>query len=83
MMKSKLMMTVIIIGALVIGFALGQVQAVPFAPGSEEDPLVAKSYLDEQLQQHISELEQEIALLTEKAAELQAVVDELSRKMGN
>lgn len=80
MIKKYSLITVMLIGALAVGFFMGnQVQANPFAPGSPDDPLVAKSYLEEQLQLKVSELEGEIARLTDKANELQGLIDELTK----
>ncbi|MDW7674357.1 MAG: hypothetical protein SCK28_07480 [Bacillota bacterium] len=84
MQKSgKIILIVAVITALSFGFIIGQqVQASSQAPpGSQNDPLVAKSYVEEQLEAKVTELEAEIERLTTKANQLQLIVDELVKKV--
>ena len=76
--KSKLIIAVVLVAGLMVGFFVGtQVQASSFAPGSVDDPLVAQSYLEEQLQLRVNELEREISKLRDQANQLQALVNQL------
>jgi uncharacterized protein YoxC len=80
---AKIILIVGIIAGLSFGFIIGrQVQASSLVPGSQTDPLVAKSYLEEQLEAKVKVLEAEIAKLTDKANRLQVLVDDLNNKVG-
>lgn len=79
---AKILLIAGILAGLSFGFIIGrQVQASALPPGSQADPLVAKSYLEEQLEAKVKELEAEIARLTERANRLQLLVDDLNKKL--
>ncbi|MBS4025508.1 MAG: hypothetical protein KGZ96_07505 [Clostridia bacterium] len=81
---AKILLIVGIMAGLSFGFIIGhQVQASSIAPGSQTDPLVAKSYLEEELEAKVKGLEAEIAKLTDKVNRLQVLVDDLNKKVGN
>lgn len=77
--------TLIIVGAIlsiVIGYTVGKVaDASAPEPGSSDDPLVAKSYVDKALQDRITDLEKAVAELTVTAQALQSTVNELQAKI--
>ncbi|MDH7577572.1 MAG: SH3 domain-containing protein [Bacillota bacterium] len=67
------------------GFLLGSlfganVFASGSEPGSPADPLVARSYVDEQVEAYISRLEKEVAALSERALKLEQALAQLQRQ---
>lgn len=81
--KSVLFTSTAVIVAVIAGFFIGvQVQAGSVAPGSADDPLVAKSFLDEQVELRVVELEEELAQLRSRANQLERLVEDLSKKLG-
>jgi len=63
--------------ALIIGFAIIHVvQAVTAEPGSAEDPLVSKSYVD----QKISEAEQKVSQIDTKLENITATIQNINQK---
>lgn len=77
--------TIIIGGAIVsiiAGFALSKtVVANSPTPGSSEDPVVSKSYVDQAVQGQIKELESKIAELTVQSQALQSTINDLQTKI--
>lgn len=77
----------IIIGAItsvIVGFTLGKmVIADSPVPGSESDPVVTKGYVENALQERITELEKNVAELTVQAQALQSTINQLQAKIGN
>lgn len=77
--------TIIIGGAIVsiiLGFTLGKtVIANSPQPGSNQDPVVSKSYVDAVLQDRVNELEKTVAELSVQAQALQATINELQDKL--
>lgn len=78
---------VIVIGAIlsiVVGFIVGKtVIADSPAPGSNEDPVVSKSYVDKALAERVGDLEKEVAELTVQAEALQGTINELQGKLAS
>lgn len=76
---------IIIIGAavsLIAGFAMGKiVNADAPAPGSSNDPVVSKSYVDKAMQNRLQELEKQVADLTVQSQALQTMINELQAKV--
>jgi len=61
---------------LTAGFVIGQmVQAVGTIPGTADDPLVAKSYVEEAVAEQVEDLQDTIAALEDKVAALEAQLD--------
>jgi TolA-binding protein len=77
----------IIIGAItsiIVGFTLGKiVTADAPAPGSKEDPVVSKSYVDKALEERMTELENSVAELTVQAQSLQKTINQLQTRINN
>ncbi len=72
---------------IAVGFLLGaflgaDVFASGGEPGSPADPLVARSYVDEQVAVYISELEKKVAALNGRALELEQALAQLQRQAG-
>lgn len=78
--------TIIIGGAIisiVVGFTLSKtVVANSPTPGSSEDPVVSKSYVDKAVQDRIQELESKVAELTVQSQALQNTINDLQAKIG-
>lgn len=76
---------IIVVGAVLsiaLGFALGKtVIADSPAPGSEADPVVSKSYVDNAVQERIAALEREVAELSVQSQALQNTINELQAKI--
>ncbi len=67
----------------VAGFFLGPaVQANISRPGSEGDPLVSRSYVDEKMAAYIAELEAKIKELSNRAQQLEQEVAKLQKQVG-
>jgi hypothetical protein len=65
-----------------IGFWVGQsVSAETNQPGSTGDPLVSKSYVDEQVTGKIAALESKIAILTTRTEALEKTIQELQARL--
>ncbi|MHB1419749.1 MAG: SH3 domain-containing protein [Bacillota bacterium] len=80
--KLKLAMILVIAGIFAAGFFTGQgVQADNPVPGSADDPLVSKSYVEETLKQQVSDLNNVIDGLSSRADALQRQVQELQGKL--
>ncbi|MHB1128334.1 MAG: SH3 domain-containing protein [Bacillota bacterium] len=80
--KVKLTIVLIIAGVFAAGFFAGKgVQADNPVPGSADDPLVSKSYVEATLKQQIADLNKVIDTLTGRADALQRQVQELQGKM--
>jgi len=78
---------IILIGAVLsitVGFVVGKtVIANSPVPGSSEDPVVSKSYVDKALEQRVGALEEEVAQLAIQAEALQGTINQLQSKIGN
>lgn len=78
---------IVLIGAVLsitVGFFVGKtVIANSPVPGSNEDPVVAKSYVDKALEQRIGALEEEVAELAIQAEALQGTINQLQNKIGS
>jgi len=62
----------LMIALLLVGYGLGkQVQASDPLPGSDQDPLVTQSYVDNYIGSHYTDLQQQIALLTQQVIKLE------------
>ncbi|MDX9873156.1 MAG: SH3 domain-containing protein [Clostridia bacterium] len=76
---------IIVLGAvlsLAIGFMVGKtVNADAPDPGSSQDPVVSKSYVDAAVEERIGELEAQVAELTVQAQALQTTINELQTKV--
>lgn len=76
---------IIIIGAIlsiVAGFVIGQfVNAEAPAPGSSDDPVVSKSYVDKAVEERLKKLEADVAELTVQSQALQNTINELQNKI--
>lgn len=76
---------IIIVGAILsiaAGFILGKtVIANSPAPGSNADPVVSKSYVDNAVQERIAELEEAVAELSVQSQALQNTINELQTKV--
>jgi len=69
--------------ALILGYGLGrQVGAGSLIPGSQDDPLVTKSYVDSYLDSKYGELQNEIALLSSRVEQLERKIAGLSQGTG-
>ena len=81
--KKYLLFAVTAVIGVGLGFFLG---SVVFAgggePGGVSDPLVARSYVDEQVQNYIKELEEEITALNTRASKLEKELAELQTSSG-
>lgn len=77
--------TIIIGGAIIsiiAGFALSKtVVANSPTPGSSEDPVVSKSYVDQAVQDRVQELEKKVAELTVQSQALQSTINDLQAKI--
>ena len=75
----------IIIGAIVslaAGYYIGKtVDASSPVPGSSNDPVVSKSYVDKELESRVAVLETDIAELTVQAQSLVTTINELQTKL--
>lgn len=68
--------------SIVVGFTLGKtLLADSPAPGSSDDPVVSKSYVDKALQERITDLEKQVAELSVQAQALQTTINELQSKV--
>lgn len=76
------MIGVVVISVAIAGFAAGSFAGAYMAgePGTEYDPLVAESYLQEAVTQAAGELQAEIVALQEEIEALRKKVDDLERK---
>jgi TolA-binding protein len=78
---------VIVVGAVLsitVGFIVGKtVIANSPVPGSSEDPVVSKSYVDKALEQRVGALEEEVAQLAIQAEALQGTINQLQNKVGS
>ena len=64
--------TILALALLLVGYGLGKhVGAGGFLPGSKEDPLVSKSYVDHHLTAKIGEMSRQVADLSRQIAELE------------
>lgn len=64
---------------LTVGFVIGQmVQAAGVVPGSADDPLVAKSYVEEAVKKQVSNLQEKIDQLQSKVTALEEQLASLS-----
>ncbi|NLJ99940.1 MAG: hypothetical protein GX318_01725 [Clostridia bacterium] len=60
------------IALLLVGYGLGkQVGAGGFLPGSKEDPLVSKSYVDHQITSEVKDLQQQVVKLNDQIQRLE------------
>ncbi len=67
---------------LLVGYGLGkQVQASDPLPGSDQDPLVTKSYVDNYIGSHYTDLQQQIALLTQQVIKLDQRIAVLQKQI--
>ncbi len=81
--KRRLFLGMALAAAALFGFFLGRVVGADTgAPGSASDPLVAKSYVDEQVSSYVRDLEGQIAALEKKAAELEQQLARLRQGTG-
>lgn len=81
--KRYLLFTVPAVMGIALGFFLGSVVfAGGVEPGSVSDPLVARSYVDEQVKSYISELEGRITALNARALQLEKELAELQARSG-
>jgi len=72
----------LLVAFLGAGFWLGRsVSAQTSQPGSAEDPLVSKSYVDEQVGKKITDLESRVTALTTKVGALEKTVQDLQSKL--
>lgn len=78
----SVMIGVVVVCVAIAGFAAGGFAGAYMAgePGTEYDPLVAESYLQEAVTQAKEELQAEIAALQKEIEALRKKVDELERK---
>lgn len=76
MMLEKKKLLILGLAVLLIGFTLGEGLANPPAPGSPEDPLVTKSYVDNLINQSLAPLEKEIQALEKEVARLEKLVEQ-------
>lgn len=76
---------IVIVGAVLsiaTGFILGKtLLADAPAPGSNADPVVSKSYVDNAVQQRIADLEKTVAELSVQSQALQNTINELQAKV--
>lgn len=76
---------IVIVGAVLsiaAGFILGKtLLADAPAPGSNADPVVSKSYVDNAVQQRLAELEKAVAELSVQSQALQNTINELQAKV--
>lgn len=71
------------IASILVGFWVGKaVVADSPTPGSEDDPLVTKSYADKAIQERVTELEQMVAELSVQAKALENTLNEVQGKIG-
>lgn len=81
--KKYLLFAMAVVTGVGLGFFL---ESVVFAgggePGSVSDPLVARSYVDEQVQNYIEELEEEITALNTRASKLEKELADLQTSSG-
>jgi len=81
--KRYLLFAVTALVGAIIGFSLGStVFAGGWEPGSASDPLVARSYVDEQVQNYIKELEERISALNTRTLELEKELANLQAGSG-
>lgn len=80
--KEAVMAGLVMIGAAA-GFWLGSVVfAGGSEPGTASDPLVAKSYADEQISAYTAGLEKRVAELTSRAYQLEVQLAQVQTKLG-
>lgn len=80
-MKRKWML-LLMLSLLLIGYSLGQaVQASDPLPGSDQDPLVTKSYVDNYISSHYTDLQEQLQLLTRQVQQLEARVARLQERI--
>ncbi|MGF7184593.1 hypothetical protein GGQ84_000677 [Desulfitispora alkaliphila] len=73
--KQIFIVSLALVAALISGIFVGvQVEAFSNTPGTESDPLVSKSYLDQQLEERVQELEEELARVQARANELERIL---------
>lgn len=75
-MLQKRQFLIIGLGVLLLGFTIGDVLADQPAPGSSQDPLVTKSYVDNYIAQALKPLEEELEALEKQVARLEKLVDQ-------
>lgn len=81
--KRVALMAGLVLTGLAFGFLIGSaVFAGGGEPGSAADPLVARSYVDEQVAAYISGLEKKAADLSARALELETALAKLQRQVG-
>lgn len=75
-MLQKRQFLIIAVGVLLVGFTIGDVLADQPAPGSTQDPLVTKSYVDNYIDQSLKPLQREIEALEQQVAQLEKLVEQ-------